>query len=131
MKIKKWVIALLIVIVVIIAGVVSFNVIMEKYTSAYNDFNFSAINMGTIEDGTYTGSEDGNIVKASVEVTVKDHTITDIKILSHECGTGKPAEAIVEDIVEENSLEVDTISGATYSCNVIKVAVYHALNGEE
>jgi uncharacterized protein with FMN-binding domain len=80
-----------------------------------------------VKDGTYTGSEDGGMVKAAVEVTIENHTITKINILSHECGTGKPAEVIVNDIVANNSLEVDTISGATYSSNVLRAAVYHAL----
>jgi uncharacterized protein with FMN-binding domain len=34
---------------------------------------------------------------------------------------------IVNDIVAKNSLEVDAISGATHSSQVIKVAVYNAL----
>ncbi|MDF2611572.1 MAG: uncharacterized protein K0R92_3046, partial [Lachnospiraceae bacterium] len=71
------------------------------------------------------------IVKASVQVTVLNHAITEVKILSHDNGKGKPAEAITNDIVVNNSLEVDTISGATYSSNVIRMAVYNALTGEQ
>lgn len=99
----------------------------KKSEAAYNDFDFAGLDLSSVEDGTYTGSEDGGIVKASVEVTVKDHAITKVTILSHDCGLGKPAEVIVNDIVKQNSLEVDSISGATFSSNVIKVAVYNAL----
>ena len=84
--------------------------------------------MTSVEDGTYTGSEDGGIVKASVEVIVKNHTITQVTILSHDCGLGKPSEVIVDDIVKNNSLQVDAISGATYSSDVIRMAAYNALN---
>jgi len=127
MKFKKGRIAVLATIIIIVIAVVSFLISMGKNVSAYNDFDFAGIDLATTLDGTYTGSEDGGIVKASVEVTVKDHAITQIKILSHECGKGKPAEVIVDTIVEKNSLEVDTISSATYSSNVIRMAVYNAL----
>ncbi len=55
------------------------------------------------------------------------HVITGITIVRHDNGKEKPAEAIVDDIIENNSLEVDAISGATYSSNVIKAAVLDAL----
>lgn len=127
MKLKKGHLVILIIIAIIVISVVSFMVSLGKNTSAYNNFDFNGVDLSTIEDGTYTGSEDGGIVKATVEVTVKDHAITQVKILSHENGKGKPAEVIVDSIVESNSLEVDTISGATYSSYVIKMAVYNAL----
>ncbi|HWT75354.1 MAG TPA: FMN-binding protein [Mobilitalea sp.] len=116
-----------ILIAVIAVGVFVLYNNMQKTASTYNKFDFASLDLSNVQDGTYTGSEDGGIVKASVEVTVKDHVITNVKILSHECGKGKPAEVIVNDIVNNNSLEVDTVSGATYSSNVIKVAVYNAL----
>lgn len=93
----------------------------------YKNFDYGSLDLSAVEDGTYTGSEDGSLVSASVEVTVKDHIITDVKILSHKNGKGKPAEVIVDDIVKKNSLEVDAISGATYSSYVLKKAVYNAL----
>jgi len=127
MKLKKGRIAILAIIVIIVIAVASFLISMNKNISTYNDFDFAGIDLATTPDGTYTGSEDGGIVKASVEVTVKDHAITQIKILSHECKKGKPAEVILDTIVEKNNLEVDTISGATYSSNVIRMAVYNAL----
>lgn len=108
-------------------GIVVLVINLGKTTSAYNNYDFSKLDLTTVEDGTYVGSEDGGIVKASVEVTVLDHVITKVTILSHECGKGKPAEVIVNDIVEANSLQVDAISSATYSSNVIKVAVLNAI----
>jgi uncharacterized protein with FMN-binding domain len=109
-------------------GIIILYVNMEKSTSTYKDFNFGNIDLTSIEDGTYIGSEDGGIVKASVEVTVKNHAITQVTILSHDCGLGKPAEVIVEDFVESNSLQVDSISGATYSSDVIRMAAYNSLS---
>lgn len=117
---------LVIIVTVSIIGIQSIN----KNLKTYESFSFNRLDLSQVEDGTYTGSENGGIVKATVEVTVKNHVITKIAILSHECGKGKPAEVIVNDIVANNSLEVDTISGATYSSNVLKTAVYHALTND-
>jgi uncharacterized protein with FMN-binding domain len=126
-KIKRNLIIVGILIAVVLIGVFALYTAMKKSQTTYNTFDFGGINLSEVEDGIYTGSEDGGIVKASVEVTIKDHVITDITILSHDCGLGKPAEVIIEDIIEGNSLEVDTVSGATYSSDVIRMAVYNAV----
>lgn len=80
-----------------------------------------------LADGAYEGFYDGGIVKAEVEVTIAGGTMTAIRILRHDCGTGKPAEAIVDDIVTTQSLDVDVVSGSTYSSKVILKAVEIAL----
>lgn len=99
----------------------------SKGMKNYDYFNFNQINMSNISDGTYQGTEDGGIVKATVEVTIQNHIITDLKLISHQNGKGKPAESILATILDQNNLNVDTVSGATYSSNVIKAAIYNAL----
>ncbi len=80
-----------------------------------------------LADGTYRGSFDGGLVKATVEVTMAKGRIEKVTIVQHKCGLGKPAEVIVNDVVREQSLEVDAISGATRSSNVILKAIEVAL----
>jgi uncharacterized protein with FMN-binding domain len=126
-KAKKAIIIISCVLIVAIAGIVILIFSIGKTLSTYKSFDYSRLDLASVEDGTYTGSEDGGMVSATVEVTVKNHIITDVTILSHKNGKGKPAEVIVNDIVANNSLEVDSISGATFSSNVIKKAVYNAL----
>ena len=53
--------------------------------------------------------------------------IRDIEILKHECGKGRRANEIVNDMIEKNDIEVDAVSGATMSSEVIKAAVRDAL----
>ena len=60
-------------------------------------------------------------------VSVSSVDISDIEILRHECGKGKIANVIVEDMVEKDDVEVDAVSGATFSSEVIKDAVRSAL----
>lgn len=85
------------------------------------------IDMEKVADGTYTGSSDCEVVQAEVEVTVKDHKITQVKLLRHVNGQGEKAEAITDTMVEENTYDVEGVSGATYSVNTIKNAVNVAL----
>lgn len=116
-----------VVIAAIIIGVVALYINSGKKIKAYNNFEFSNLDLSSVEDGTYTGSEDGGIVKASVEVKVVDHIITNVKIISHKNGRGKPAEVIADDVVAKNTIDVDVVSGATLSSGVIKMAIYNAL----
>lgn len=85
------------------------------------------INMEQVADGIYTGSSDGGLVKVEVEVEVKDHKIVNINLLKHECGTGKPAESMLEEMIKKNTDDVDGVSGATASSKTIRNAVNKAL----
>ena len=85
------------------------------------------IDMEQVADGTYTGSSNGGLVKVEVEVEVKDHKIVNINLLKHECGKGKPAESMLEEMVEKNTDDVDGVSGATASSKTIRNAVNKAL----
>lgn len=80
-----------------------------------------------LDDGLYTGEFEKGLVAAEVEVHVRDHAIESIEILRHDNGRGRKAERIVDDIVARQSLQVDIISGATYSSKVILKAVENAL----
>ena len=58
---------------------------------------------------------------------VENHKLMDIKIIRHENGKGKKAEAIVKQMIAENSTEADVIAGATMSSKVIRAALIDAL----
>ena len=62
-----------------------------------------------------------------MSVTVSSGKIQDIEILKHECGKGLPANEIVNDIIKNNDIEVDAVTGATMSSEVIKDAVRNAV----
>lgn len=78
-------------------------------------------------DGTYEGTEETPLVKVTVEVTVQDHTLREIRLLRHENGKGAPAEAMLPDMLNRNTSEVDSVSGATLSSKAIRAAVRDAL----
>ena len=84
-----------------------------------------------IKDGTYTGKATWRRVNyAEVEIEVENNKIVDIQILKHRHGPKKAynAEGIIPRILEQQSTQVDVISGATYSSKVICAAVQDAIN---
>ena len=84
--------------------------------------------LSKVEYGIYRGKVETMLVKAEVEVSVKNHKIISISIIKHENGKGKPAEAIVDAIIKDNSTDVELIAGATMSSLVIRAAVIDAVN---
>ena len=80
------------------------------------------------KDGTYTGEADGFGGTVAVEVTVKNGKIEAVEVTSAEKEDGAHlamAEDIIPKIIEAQSAEVDTISGATFSSTGIKNAAAH------
>ena len=86
-----------------------------------------------LEDGVYEGTGTGFAGPIKVAVTIKDHTITAIEILSKsdDAAFFNRAKAMIDRIMEKQSLDVDTVSGATYSSRGILRAVKNALTGEK
>lgn len=85
----------------------------------------------TWKDGTYTGAGTGFGGPIEVRVTIADGKIMDIQILTCAGETPsylKKAKAMIPRMLAAQSPNVDTVSGATYSSNGIRVAVIQALN---
>lgn len=82
------------------------------------------------KDGTYTGEAQGFGGPVDVEVIIENGKISEINITSAEKEDGaylSIAEDIIPTIIEAQSADVDTISGATFSSTGIKEAVTQAL----
>ncbi|OQB25620.1 MAG: FMN-binding domain protein [Firmicutes bacterium ADurb.Bin182] len=126
---KKIIIILISVAVVLIIMVSSMFI---KENSELKNLKYHEVDLNELEDGTYQGQAETTFVKAEVEVEISDHKIVRIDILKHENGAGKKAERIIEDMITMNTYEVDAVSGATSSSQVIKSAVSDALvNGKD
>ncbi|GHV93834.1 hypothetical protein AGMMS50293_01540 [Spirochaetia bacterium] len=83
--------------------------------------------LSKIADGTYQGNSKVGPVRVTLDVTIKDRTITSIEIIRHFNGLGEKAETIVPKIIEAQSLDIDVVSGATGSSKAILLAVENAL----
>lgn len=82
------------------------------------------------KDGTYEGSAYGFGDLITVSVTLKDGKMTDISVLSAD-GEDKPyykqAVSVLNEMLEAQSTEVDTVSGATLTADGLIDAVADAL----
>ena len=97
----------------------------EEITIGKGDFD--------LEDGTYEGTGVGYAGNVVVKVTIEDKTITAIDIVSNSDTASYFSRAkavVVNEILEQQSYDVDSVSGATYSSRGIKNAVKNALTGE-
>ena len=100
---------------------------ISDYKAKVDALTFDAIDLKKVEDGIYEGQCDTGVVRARVQVTVRDHRLESIELLEHENGRGTPAEAILEQMVQEQTTAVDAVSGATCSSKVIRKAMENAL----
>ena len=83
-----------------------------------------------LADGVYTGEATGYQGPLKLEVTIADGKIDDIKILEHVETEGigtKALKAVPERIIENQSIAVDALSGATSSSKAVLAAVTSAL----
>ena len=87
----------------------------------------------TYVDGTYTGTASGYNGNISVEVTVSNNTISDIKITKYvddEPFIDEAISGVTENIINSQNTDVDTVSGATFSSkgiiNAVKAALINA-----
>ncbi len=86
-----------------------------------------------LTDGIYKGNGTGYAGEITVAVQIKDKQIVAIDILSSsdDAAFFKRAQAVIDKIIEGQTLDVDTVSGATYSSRGIISAVKNALTGEK
>jgi uncharacterized protein with FMN-binding domain len=132
MKRKRLLVRILIVIAIAIAaGITIFAVVivpkLEEGLKVLDTLEFGELKLSSVTDGRYEGSYSAGIVKATVSVAIRDHRIEDIEILKHDNGKGKAAESITKDVIARQSVQVDVVSGATYSSKVILKAIENAL----
>lgn len=107
-------------------GILFLAVVGKEYNEL-KGFDRTPVELDNVVDGVYEGSSETTLVKVNVRVTVRDGSIENIEILKHECGKGLPANIIVNDMISQNEIDVDAVSGATVSSEVIKDAVRNAL----
>lgn len=106
---------------------VKYFIYLQNYKNIIKNVRIEKIDLSKVANGNYSGSFDALEVGADVKVTVDNHKITDIKIVHHKNVRGKQAEVIPKRVIAAQSLQVDTVSGATNSSKVILKAIDNAL----
>lgn len=104
---------------------------LDKYAEAFDSAQDTEEPVESeYKDGVYEAAAKGYGGDITVEVTIKNGALTDLKIVSAPNEDGaylKMASSIVKDILKSQSASVDTVSGATYSSTGIRDAAEAAL----
>ena len=126
---KKKIFILIVLIVIICAGIGLYIITARNNQNLNNltQMKIDDIDLSKISDGIYEGNFELFPVSAVVLVTIKEHQISKINLIKHDNGKGVAAETILSEVVKAGSLDVDAISGATFSSKVILKAIENAL----
>lgn len=101
------------------------------------------VDFGNLKDGVYTGAYRGikdSLRNAAVEVTVESGAVTKIRVTEgalagdkqkNQIGKGHTINSLFDRIIENQSLQVDVISGATLTSKAHLNAVENALKQAE
>lgn len=111
---------------------INFNNILPKKTISNKDIITGDLSKYDFIDGTYEGIANGFGPNLTLEVTINSNKLVDISIISHneknERYFGPPMNLIPTQIIENQNLNVDALSGATYTSTGIVNAVKDALS---
>ena len=99
---------------------------LEEGLKELDTLEFAPLNLSQLTDGDYEGNFAAEIVGVTVIVMVSGHEIKSTEILRHNHGRGKLAEANTASLIENQSVEVIVILGATYSSKVILKTIENA-----
>lgn len=103
-----------------------FSLMTIFFTACSNEASNNKESDPAFEAGTYTTEVDGNNGPIKVEVTLSENKINSIEVLEHSetAGLGDEAmDTMASSIIDQQSLDVDVVSGATTASNAIVQAV--------
>lgn len=112
---------------IVLIGVIGFKIWSTGLVKEAMKLEDVSIDVSKVEDGIYDGHSELGPVIVDVKVTVKKGKIIEVEIVKHQNGLGQSANVIVNEMLDKNTYEVDAISGATVSSEVIINAVNDAL----
>jgi len=102
----------------------------SEYKREVADISIGQTDISALADGTYEGDCNVGYIYAKARVMVNDGEIASIDLLEHRNERGAAGEGVLERIVEEQTVCVDAVSGATNSSRVIEKAVENALKSQ-
>jgi uncharacterized protein with FMN-binding domain len=89
----------------------------------------SEVDFASVQDGTFQGDFTFHGFTYEVEVVVVDHEIKQIEVLKNieDDEYAQKAEGVVDNVLKEQSLKVDVITGATITSKALLKAMEDAL----
>lgn len=117
--------------IVLIAGItfkIKYNKMVKLTETAYNELQ--PVDLTNFSDGIYEGGYENFIIKADVDVTIKNHTIINIEIVKQKSGSKYRALDTIDRILRKQIPKVDATTGATGSSMALILATADALSKE-
>ncbi len=130
-KMFGWIIALTVFGVLGVGGAIGGSLLYKEHNEAKN-LPLNAVDFSKLNDGTYIGEYEGGMYKwrgSKAQVIVASGKVKDIKLLSSSDPGCKKIDPVLlyDRVIEAQSLQVDTISGATLSSKAYLKSVESAL----
>lgn len=105
-------------------------------SSSLDDYEVSDINSqiqgGKYKDGTFTGEATGYRAGLKVSIKIKNNQLISVEVTEHnevnQRFYSRPIQIVPQEIIDEQSTQVDTVSGATFTSIGIINAVNDALS---
>jgi uncharacterized protein with FMN-binding domain len=126
-----WIIALIVLAVLAVAGGFGWSRLSKEHQEA-RSLPLNAVDFGKLNDGAYHGAYEGGMYKwraNECQVTVSSGKVTDIQLTGSSDPGGKNTQhqMLYDRVIQAQSLQVDTISGATLTSKAYLQAVENAL----
>jgi len=129
-KMIGWIIALVILVALAIGGRIGWSLLEKEHKEA-RELPLDGVDFSRLNDGAYTGSYAGGMYRwraNEARVVVSSGRVTQIELLQAEEKRGEGWEqALYDRVITAQSLQVDTISGATLTSKAYLQAVENAL----
>jgi uncharacterized protein with FMN-binding domain len=104
----------------------------ESESQKIRELQLPDIDLSRVEDGAYRGSFIHHDNVYETEVEIEDHRIQAIQVLQSEGDKyDRNALPVIQRVIEKQSLQVDSVTGATKSSKLYLITIYSALSGAE
>jgi uncharacterized protein with FMN-binding domain len=127
---KRWIKILLSIVAIIVILTSIFIFFLYYGKSETLNLTINAVDLSKLSDGSYKGSYSKGRFSYKVEVTVKDNRIESVKILSEPpvFSAQELDNTIISRVLQQQSLKVDAVTGATATSKALLKAIENALN---
>jgi uncharacterized protein with FMN-binding domain len=101
---------------------------MLKQYEVIRNMNIEDINFNELKDGIYIGEYSFGVMKYKVKATVSSGIVNKIEVLENVNNDySKRAEEVLNRVIENQSMKVDVVSGATTTSKTLLKALENAL----